>query len=168
MMAENSGQRPPCYTAEKERCDTFRPVGSHTPEVSIRSRDAVFLQAAGLTEVMMARRFAKTTAGEKKPTRYSSPLICHLHLFANKGLLKPYDLLSILESTPPPTPHPHHRAGDSQALKAQPWKKEVRQASWGNVMEGDNHSAYQPHFAISISRQPCHSAHGTPALCRSR
>lgn len=36
------------------------PVSSATPEVSIGNRDAVFLQVAGLTEVMMPCRFAAT------------------------------------------------------------------------------------------------------------
>lgn len=147
----------------------FRPVSAHTPEVSIRTRDAVFLQAASLTEVAMSHRFAATirqTHSRKKKSihLYSSPLIFHLHLFANKGLL-PWDsnrMMCCQFSSLPRTPH--HRAGDTLSGNAQPWKREVRQASWVNVMKGDNNSPYQSRFAISIYCQPCHSPHGTPLL----
>lgn len=89
-MAENSGQRVPLLDCG-ERRDMFCPVGSPTPEVSIRNGDAAFPQAAGLTEVMVLRRFAATIClkRRRKKIHSASYLLSSAHpqLLANKGPL---------------------------------------------------------------------------------
>lgn len=70
MMGENSGQRPHPFippTPSSPHCNvaksgSSRSVGSPTPEVSIRSRDAAFLQARLLAEVMFLLHIASQTS----------------------------------------------------------------------------------------------------------